>query len=77
MTDPNDSAYQVGTVTTPNGDVVWGSNGVTKREMLAAMAMQGLLAHWDPSMSYDGIAEDAVIHADTLLAALADKKVRR
>lgn len=53
------------------------SGGLTKRELFAAMAMQGLLAHWQPtSLAYDinkkaSISAAAVVMADTLLAALA------
>ena len=47
--------------------------GLTKRELFAAMAMQGILADGSPefrSKPYDLIAEDAVKYADALLAAL-------
>jgi hypothetical protein len=52
---------------------VWGAGGLTKRELLAAMAMQGLLAnkahpgHWLPEE--DG--SYCVRVADALLAELA------
>ena len=42
--------------------------GMTKRELFAAMAMQGLLANDDVPLSYIGAA--AVKQADALLAAL-------
>jgi hypothetical protein len=49
------------------------SDGLTKREAFAAMAMQGLSAntkfsHWDT----DILAEKAIAQADALLAALAN-----
>lgn len=55
------------TINAPSG------TGVTKRELFAAMAMQGLLAsglfRQDPS----GVRLEALVHADALLAALEPK----
>ena len=47
---------------------IWGSLGLTKRELFAAMAMQGLLARGTLMPS---IAMRAVENADALLAELA------
>jgi hypothetical protein len=44
--------------------------GLTKRELFAAMAMQGLCATWD-GHNY-GLAERSVQLADALLAALKE-----
>lgn len=46
--------------------------GLTKRELFAALAMQGLCAsqHADGEYSVVRTAEDAVIAADALIAAL-------
>ena len=47
-----------------------GSDGLTKRELFAAMAMQGLLAcPGEPSSL--SIAELSVIHADALISELS------
>lgn len=49
--------------------------GLTKREVFAAMAMQGLLANADEVMGHlteRDVAEVAVRNADALLAALED-----
>ena len=46
------------------------SGGLTKRELFAAMAMQGMLAR--DSHSDLGCAERALAYADALLAALKD-----
>jgi hypothetical protein len=43
---------------------------MTKRELFAAMAMQGLCANPEGPTNYDGAAEIAVAQADALLAAL-------
>ena len=53
-------------------DVV--ASGLTKRELFAAMAMQGLISN--PDKSYDSAcaASDAVAFADALLAELAKEK---
>ena len=53
------------------GEVV--ETGLTKRELFAAMAMQGLSANPDPQVSSWGgqqTAQCAVAFADALLAAL-------
>lgn len=46
--------------------------GLTKREYIAAVAMQGILAAWGQHDVTDAgeIASDAVLHADALLAEL-------
>ena len=44
-------------------------SGLTKRELFAAMAMQGLLAH-DSDRRIAYIADDAVEAADALIAEL-------
>ena len=59
----------------PSGEWGWTETeaGLTKRELFAAMAMQGLLA--DPTVIYvGGAAKQAVKHADALLAALESTK---
>lgn len=55
----------------PNGSFT--QYGFTKREIIAAMAMQGLLASWgehDVTDFWD-IASDSVKAADALLSALS------
>ena len=51
--------------------------GLTKREYLAAKAMNGLLAadakYGGVTNNYKMLAEDAVAHADALLSALEKK----
>lgn len=50
----------------------YGSSGLTKRELFAAMAMQGMMA--DPSVyDIEFAASAAVKAADALLAALAEE----
>jgi hypothetical protein len=51
-----------------------GTAGLTKRELIAAMALQGILAHSYNDASYDGAARDAVVHADHLLLELAKER---
>lgn len=50
--------------------------GFTKREMLAGMAMQGLLSTWGQHdvTNYDEFAHDAVMAADALLSELSKPK---
>lgn len=49
-----------------------GNGGLTKRELFAAMAMQGILAAEDPRdiWSPKGLADLAIERADALLSAL-------
>jgi hypothetical protein len=49
-------------------NIAW---GLTKRELFAAMAMQGMLAH--PECPTWNVSEDAVKAADALLAELEKK----
>ena len=44
--------------------------GLTKREMMAMAAMQGLCAHSGDYHTFANMASDAVNYADALLAAL-------
>lgn len=50
--------------------------GLTKRELFAAVALQGLLTnhHKLPCASYEDFSEDAVRHADALIAELGKAK---
>lgn len=58
-THPNQSAFPIGETT----------HGLTKRELFAAMAMQGILA--SPfDCGFDKVNEIAVVQADGLIAAL-------
>jgi hypothetical protein len=45
--------------------------GLTKRELIAAMAMQGLLSDPNVCMAFDTVAAMAVRAADALIARLA------
>ena len=59
----------------PDGTFGFGNAGLTKRELFAAMAMQGIWANSDEAMakawSIKDIARNAVEAADALLAELA------
>jgi len=48
--------------------------GLTKRELLAGLAMQPLVGHFGPGDKYEQTAGEAVKYADALLAALAKEK---
>jgi hypothetical protein len=64
-----ETAFAVPGLVTPNGDLYHPSYGCTKRELFAAMAMQGMLAC--DRCSDTKAAEQAVIYADALLKELA------
>lgn len=53
-----------------HGMQIGSSAGLTKRELFAAMAMQGLCANPSRVGKFDGYAVDALRLADALLAAL-------
>lgn len=69
----NEPASPVAQVTSPNGDIESHAHyGLTKRELFAAMAMQGLCANqhaWE--VPIEKVAEFSVQQADALLAELA------
>lgn len=72
--DPNEPAYPTESVTyDPKGDevIVQGFRGLTKRELFAAMAMQGFIHVGD--WGIDECAENGVIAADALIAALNEE----
>lgn len=48
--------------------------GLTKREMFAAMALQGLCSHSGDYQLPQHLAQDAVMYADALLAELERNK---
>jgi hypothetical protein len=56
---------------TAQGEPCSPADGLTKREYIATMALQGILAHSYNDASYEGAARDAVVHADHLLQELA------
>lgn len=52
------------------GDATYTSDGLTKREHFAAMAMQGLIHRASRGYSIADLAELSVVAADALLAEL-------
>lgn len=80
MTDGTDNAFAMPAVTGfPNGEVMWGAQGLTKRELFAAMAMQGIVANTsmiddlnDSAVKW--AAKRAVQQADALIEALNERK---
>lgn len=70
MSKPNDQAYPVS-----SNQYAMGWEGLTKRELIAAMAMQGLIGkiqgHVDGVGDPENHARHAVVYADALLAELA------
>lgn len=65
---PHDGEVWVDPKDTRRGTIT--AYGLTKRELFAAMAMQGLLASATPYKDSCSISSDASIYADALLAAL-------
>ena len=61
----NDAIYPMATV----GDGF--NDGLTKREQIAAMAMQGLLAHRHVAHEFNQVASLAEKHADALIERLS------
>lgn len=72
----NEPAYSSPSFVSPNGDIAWGATGLTKRELLAAMAMQAFCKPLEgdappDEWTFDAIAVGAVRAADALLKELA------
>lgn len=73
MNDNSCGAFPLQTFQNPyNGEMEWGNPGLTKRELFAAMAMQGMLSR-DGSMDGEEITEAAVCYADALITALREE----
>jgi len=68
-----ESAFARNGVVLPNDQVDYGDVGLTKRELFAAMAMQGICGDGIPGSHHrpDETARDAVAYADALLKELA------
>lgn len=78
MSKGNEPAYpHTFTIPSSGGDATIISHGLTKREQIAAKAMQGLIsvvntAYFD-QQTYKNVAIDAVNYADALMEALNGK----
>lgn len=66
MSDYSESAFPVAA-----SDYMKYVPGLTKRELFAAMALQGILANYGRMGSREQYAQEAVMHADLLIAELA------
>jgi hypothetical protein len=67
VNNPNEPAFAA------SGNYGQNQVGLTKRELLASLAMQGLVSvngGWIGETNADAIAERAVVYADALIAAL-------
>jgi hypothetical protein len=74
MDNANSPASPTETVYHPNGQLEYGASGLTKREQIAAMAMQNCwyeLTDCNRTQHYKHAAESCVAMADALLLALA------
>lgn len=67
----NEAAYPRQKNAVP-GDFIEPQLGLTKRELFAAMAMQGMLANSIPGEHHRAYAVDSVKHADALLKELEE-----
>lgn len=66
-TDANDYAY-------PSNGIITGGPPLTKRELFAAMAMQGYLSNSSLDGTFKQVADSAVLQADALIEALNEGK---
>jgi hypothetical protein len=59
----------------PNGEFLYGASGLTKREIFAMAAMQGLCANTQAyeALTHAGVTDYARNLADCLIAALSDE----
>ncbi len=76
MSKTNERAFPIHKITA-GGSPYLVEFGLTKRELFAAMALQGLCACSDVVGEDKDIARDAVEFADALLAELAKEKEMR
>lgn len=75
MTNGNDSVNFVPDTIHPNGEVVFGTQGLTKREYFAAMAFQGFLAN--TSFSEAAVGGDKLIPASVGAAEMLIKELNK
>lgn len=74
MNNKDESAFPV-KVDTFNGSAGFTSNGLTKREYFAALAMQGQISYsYNDYNSAQELAEESVRLADALLLALDESQ---
>lgn len=85
MSNANEPAYP-NELASPTNDSYLSTSGLTKRELIAAMALQGLLSNpggpvqsssmkgWDPctNCTHAQVAQEANAFADALIAELGD-----
>lgn len=73
MSKPDDAAFPQGV---PDDKFHWQHTGLTKRELFAAMAMQGILGAQEPwrSPEFEVVATWATAQADALLRKLEGAK---
>lgn len=71
-TRAHQSAFPVGYTGPPDGSIEPGTpvGGLSKRELLAGMAMQGILARYEVCFNSVEVAEYAVKYADALIKEL-------
>ncbi len=67
---PDDPATGYGLSPTETNYGPWSTDGLTKREHFAALALQGLLANPDTPVIPVDVANNAIRYADALIAAL-------
>lgn len=72
----NEPAYAMPDTVYPNGQVQYGSGGLTVREAFIMAAMQGLLANSLFSYGAERLAKDSIEFADATLAAMEGKDGR-
>lgn len=71
MSDPASAAFPAPQRLREDGEVIVETQfGLTKRELFAAMAMQGILACAYKDMAYEHVAREAVMQTDRLLKML-------
>lgn len=76
MIDPTENAYpaqELDMQGAPRMGMQW---GLTKRELFAAMAMQGLLSSPSTSATVPEVCDAAVLVADALIAAINQRSSR-
>jgi hypothetical protein len=68
LIDDGGTAFPTADTIYPNGQMQFGSNGMSLRDWFAGMAMQGMLSNPELSGSVELLARESFTYADAMIA---------